>query len=59
MFDAKNPIAGSLLTELDVGKKDIASELIKKAPRPPGVNFAISKRLEKLKNRPEPKDWWW
>ena len=56
MFDAKNPIAGSLLTELDVGKKDIASELIKKAPRPPGVNFAIGKRLEKLKNRPEPKD---
>ena len=56
MFDAKNPIDRSLLTELNVGKKDIASELIKKAPRPPGVDFAISKRLEKLKNRPEPKD---
>ena len=47
MFDAKHPIVGSLLKELDVGKKDIASELIKKAPRPPGVDFTISKRLEK------------
>ena len=29
-FDAANPIVGSLLKELVVGKKDIASELIKK-----------------------------
>ena len=29
-FDAENPIVGSLLKELDVGKKDIANELIKK-----------------------------
>ena len=29
-FDAENPIAGSLLKELNGGKKDIASELIKK-----------------------------
>ena len=29
-FDAENPIVGSLLKELDVGKKYIASELIKK-----------------------------
>ena len=50
-FDAENPIVGSLLKELGVGKKDIASELLKKVPRPP-----IRKRLEKLKNRPEPKD---
>ena len=35
---------------------DIGSELIKKAPRPPAVDFAIRNRLEKLKNRPEPKD---
>ena len=28
---------GSLLKELDVGKKDLASELIKKAPRPPDL----------------------
>ena len=55
-FDAENPIVGSLLKELDVGKKEIASELIKKAPRPPGVDFAIRERWEKLKNRPESKD---
>ena len=55
-IDAKNPIVGSLLKKLDLGKKDIASELIKKAPRPRGVNFVIRKKLEKLKNRPEPKD---
>ena len=29
-FDAKNPIVGSLLKELDVGRKGIASKLIKK-----------------------------
>ena len=55
-FEADNPIVGSLLKERDVGKKDIASELIKKFPRPPGVDFAIRKRLDKLKDKPEPKD---
>ena len=54
-FDAQNPIVGSLWKELDVGKKNITSELMKKTPRPPGVDFAIRKRLGKLKNRPEPK----
>ena len=29
-FDAENPIVGSLLKELDLGKKDIAGEVIKK-----------------------------
>ena len=42
-FDAENPIVGSLLKELDVGKKYIASELIKKTPRPPGVNLPPGK----------------
>ena len=56
MFDSEHPIVGSLLKELDVGKKSIARELIKKAPRPPGVDFAIRKRLEKSKARPETKD---
>ena len=28
--DAENPIIGSWLRELDVGKKDVASDLIKK-----------------------------
>ena len=55
-FDAENPIVGSLLKELFVGKKYIASELMKKTLRPPVVNFATRKRFKKLKNRPEPKD---
>ena len=33
-FDAKNPVVGSLLRELDISKKDIASDLVEKAPRP-------------------------
>ena len=52
-FDAENPIVGSLLRELDVGKKDVASDLIKKAPGPPGLDFAIQNRLNKLKERNE------
>lgn len=32
-FDAENPILGLLLSGLDFNKKDLASELIKKAPR--------------------------
>ena len=35
-FDVENPIAGSLLREVDVGKKDIASDLIKKRQDHPG-----------------------
>ena len=42
-----------MLLELDVGKKDIASELIKKAPPPPGIDYAIQNRLNKLKNNNE------
>ena len=55
MFDAENTIVGSLLKKLNVGKKDIANELIKKAPRPPGIDFEIQNRLKKLRNRQEPK----
>ena len=40
-FDAENPIVGSLLRELDVGKKVVASDLVKNAPGPPGQDFAI------------------
>ena len=32
-FDAENPMLGLLLSGLDFNKKDLASELIKKAPR--------------------------
>ena len=43
-FDAENPIVGSLLRELDVGKKVVASNLVKNAPGPPGQDFAIQNR---------------
>ena len=55
-FDAENPIVGSLLRELDVGQKDVSSELIKKASRAPGLDITLRNRLNKLKDRPEPKD---
>ena len=50
-FDAENSIVGSLLKELDVGKKVLASDLIKQAPGPPGQDFAIRNRLNKLNDR--------
>ena len=55
-FDAKNPNFGSQLKEIDVGKKVITCELTKNTSKPPAVHFVIRKRLEKLKNRPEPED---
>ena len=39
-FDAQNPIVGSFLQELDIRRKDIASDLVKKAPTP-GVDLSI------------------
>ena len=48
--DAKNPIVGLLLHELDLGKKDAASDFIKKAPKLPGVYFIIKNRLNKHRN---------
>ena len=36
-------------------KKYVASELIKKAPRLPDLYVRLRVRLDKLKNRPEPK----
>ena len=32
-FDAQNSVVSSLLRELDIGKKDIASDLLGKVPR--------------------------
>ena len=46
-FDAENPIVASLLKELDIGKTDLASELIKKAPRLPGIDYSLRNRLER------------
>ena len=54
-FDAENAIVGSLLRELDVDKKDAVSDLVKKAPRPPGLDNSLRKRL-KLSDGPEKKD---
>ena len=48
-FDGQNPIVPSFLRELDVGKKDIVSEVIKKKPTP-GVDLSIQKRLDVLRN---------
>ena len=42
-FDAENPIVGSILRELGVGKKLLEIDLIKTAPGPPGQNFEIEK----------------
>ena len=52
-FDAENPIIGCLLKEPDVGKKDVASKLIKNAPGPLGTDFVIRNRLIRLKDRLE------
>ena len=54
-FDAEYPIVGSLLKEIDVGKKDIGSEPIKKEPRPPDLDASLRAILDKLKNRPDSK----
>ena len=50
-FDAQRPIVGSLL--LDVEKKNIESELVKKAPGLPGIGYPIQNRLNKLKTNNE------
>ena len=47
-FDAQNFIIGSWLKELDIGKKDIASTLTKKAPN--SVDIKIQSKHEALKN---------
>ena len=47
-IDAQNPILGSLLRELDTGKKDLASELTKKASKL-GVDLDIQKRIQALR----------
>ena len=55
-FDAENPIVSSLLRELDVAKKVVASNLVKNAPGPTGQDFAIQNRLDRLRDvETEPK----
>ena len=48
-FDAQNPIVGSLLKELDVGKKDLANNLMKKAP-PASIGSILQRRLNAVRN---------
>ena len=45
---AQNPIIASLIKELDLGKKDITSTLIKKVPN--SVDVEIQSRLNALKD---------
>ena len=52
-FDAEDPIIGSFLKQFDVGKENVASDLIKKVPGPPGTDFVIRSRLNRLKDRQE------
>ena len=45
--DAENPIIGSWLRELDVGKKDVASDLIKKkGARTIRIGFSYTKQAK-------------
>ena len=48
-FDAVNPVVGSLLRELNVNRKGLASDLLKGAPETPRKNLEIQKRLDSLK----------
>ena len=51
-FDAQNSVIGSLLCEIDLGKKQTSSGLISKAPN---INDIILKqRFDRLKKRDEP-----
>ena len=45
MFDAENPIARSLLREIDLKKKQTDSDFIKSLPSHPGKEFEIQKDL--------------
>ena len=48
-FDAKNPIVGSLLREIDIKKKQSDSDFIKSLPSHPRKEFEIKKRLDRLR----------
>ena len=48
IFDVQNPVIGSLMREIDVGKKDLMSKLITKAPNP--IDAELQTRFKALKN---------
>ena len=45
-FDAENPVVGSLLKELDVGKKSFSKRPYKTSPRPTTTRFCYQKLIE-------------
>ena len=45
-FDAQNPIVSSLVGETDIGKKDVFSKIITKAPNP--IDFELKFQLDRL-----------
>ena len=47
-FNAQNPVIGSLMREIDFGKKDTLSKLLAKAPNP--KEMKIIERLHRLRN---------
>ena len=49
-FDVENTIVGSLVRELDVGKKVLAKYLIKNAPGTPGQDCTIQNWLNRLRD---------
>ena len=48
-FDAENPIAGSLLREIDINKKQSDSDFIISLPSHPGKEFETQKRLNRFR----------
>ena len=55
-YNVENPIVASLLRGPDVGRKYVAGDLVEIAPRQPGLDTTLRNRLNRLKDRPEPKD---
>ena len=53
-FDAQNPVIGSLLRKIDLGKRSTNSDLIKKSlSKAPDINFTILlRRFKKFKETP-------
>ena len=55
-YNVENPIVASLVRGPDVGKKYVAGDLVEIAPRQPGLDTTLRNGLNRLKDRPEPKD---
>ena len=51
-FDAQSPAIGSLLTDIDVAKKNASSNFLKKAPN--NNDVVLKHRLDRLNKKDEP-----